>query len=246
LRARARVHTHTQYVRTYWVALLVATLVMLIFTTAGLLGVVTISNSVRDQRKADATSTAFVHSRVVAEELRLTTVPLMGISNYVRDTPGHDWATIHAGFNGTARRLVELLGNSGLDENMVVQIAPSAVVNLSYPREGNQKAEGHDLLEDPKQRENALIAIRSREMFLAGPYMLKQVCMCVRACVCVRVCVCGGGRGERARSSRSACGRFFLRGRTPSTHSLSDTFIHSFGSLQIPPLGILDYGSCQC
>ncbi|KAG1654586.1 hypothetical protein FOA52_004061 [Chlamydomonas sp. UWO 241] len=159
---------------TYWLALLVALLVMAVFTTAGLLGVITISNSVRNQRMNDATGTAYVHARVIAEELRLTTVPLIGIANLVRNTPGHEWATIHAEFNHTAGRLVELLGNSGLDERLVLQIAPSAVVNLSYPRQGNVAAEGHNLLVDPEQRENALAAIRSREMFLAGPYMLKQ------------------------------------------------------------------------
>lgn len=45
----------------------------------------------------------------------------------------------------------------------------------ALPLAGNQAAIGHDLLNDTAQRPNVLKAIISQDLFLAGPYMLRQV-----------------------------------------------------------------------
>ena len=45
----------------------------------------------------------------------------------------------------------------------------------ALPLAGNQAAIGHDLLNDTAQRPNVLKAIMSQALFLAGPYMLRQV-----------------------------------------------------------------------
>lgn len=55
-----------------------------------------------------------------------------------------------------------------------LQLAPNGVVRQIYPLTGNEAAIGHDLLNDPKRRAEALAAIESRELTLAGPFTLIQ------------------------------------------------------------------------
>ena len=55
-----------------------------------------------------------------------------------------------------------------------LQLAPGGVVTTIYPLAGNEKAVGHDLLNDPQRRTEALRAIESRQMALAGPFKLRQ------------------------------------------------------------------------
>ncbi len=55
-----------------------------------------------------------------------------------------------------------------------LQLAPNGVVSRIYPLEGNEAAIGHDLLKDPRRRTEALAAIESRKLTLAGPFMLIQ------------------------------------------------------------------------
>jgi len=55
-----------------------------------------------------------------------------------------------------------------------LQLAPDAIVSNIYPLEGNEKAIGHNLLEDENRRKEALLAIDSRELVLAGPVELIQ------------------------------------------------------------------------
>ncbi|MFQ5993294.1 MAG: PAS domain S-box protein, partial [Nitrospiraceae bacterium] len=55
-----------------------------------------------------------------------------------------------------------------------LQLAPNGVVTQIYPVEGNQEAIGHDLLNDPRRRAEALKAIESRQLTLAGPLTLIQ------------------------------------------------------------------------
>ncbi len=55
-----------------------------------------------------------------------------------------------------------------------LQLAPDAIVQNIYPFAGNEKAIGHDLLEDPNRKDEAQRAIDSREMVVAGPFELIQ------------------------------------------------------------------------
>ncbi len=55
-----------------------------------------------------------------------------------------------------------------------LQLAPGGVVRAIHPLAGNERAIGHDLLNDPKRRAEALRAIQTREMTLAGPFELVQ------------------------------------------------------------------------
>ncbi len=55
-----------------------------------------------------------------------------------------------------------------------LQLAPNGVVTQIYPLAGNEAAMGHNLLEDPRRRTEALRAIESRALTLAGPFPLVQ------------------------------------------------------------------------
>ncbi len=55
-----------------------------------------------------------------------------------------------------------------------LQLAPDGVVSQIYPLEGNEQAIGHDLLNDPSRRTEALATIESRALTLAGPMQLIQ------------------------------------------------------------------------
>ncbi len=55
-----------------------------------------------------------------------------------------------------------------------LQLAPDAVVKQIFPLQGNEKAIGHDLLNDPNRRVEVLAAIESKKLTLAGPLNLIQ------------------------------------------------------------------------
>ncbi|MCH7663899.1 MAG: PAS domain S-box protein, partial [Chloroflexi bacterium] len=55
-----------------------------------------------------------------------------------------------------------------------LQLAPDGVVSLIYPLEDNEAAIGHDLLNDPARRAEAVKTIESRDLTLAGPFELVQ------------------------------------------------------------------------
>ncbi|MBW8005813.1 MAG: PAS domain S-box protein [candidate division NC10 bacterium] len=66
----------------------------------------------------------------------------------------------------------EIIKNYGGISNL--QLAPNGVVTQIYPLAGNKAAIGHDLLNDPRRRIEALAAIESRRLTLAGPFTLVQ------------------------------------------------------------------------
>ena len=55
-----------------------------------------------------------------------------------------------------------------------LQLAPGGVVQRIVPVQGNERAIGHDLLNDPSRDDEALRAVQTRRMTLAGPFTLIQ------------------------------------------------------------------------
>ncbi len=55
-----------------------------------------------------------------------------------------------------------------------LQLAPGGTVNRIYPLKGNEKALGHNLLQDPARTKEAFIARDTGKMTLAGPFKLVQ------------------------------------------------------------------------
>lgn len=66
----------------------------------------------------------------------------------------------------------DLIASYGGISNL--QLAPGGVVSAIHPLAGNERAIGHDLLNDPQRRDEALRAIATRELTLAGPFELIQ------------------------------------------------------------------------
>ena len=55
-----------------------------------------------------------------------------------------------------------------------LQLAPKGVIEQIYPLEGNEKAIGHKILQDDARLDEALLAIKSKGLTLAGPFELIQ------------------------------------------------------------------------
>ena len=55
-----------------------------------------------------------------------------------------------------------------------IQYMPGAVVTFSYPLEGNEAVMGKNFLEIPERRQDALLAIDTKQIALSGPYHLIQ------------------------------------------------------------------------
>jgi signal transduction histidine kinase/ActR/RegA family two-component response regulator len=55
-----------------------------------------------------------------------------------------------------------------------LQLAPGGVIRRIHPLAGNERAIGHDLFADPSRRPEALAAVESRRLTVAGPFALVQ------------------------------------------------------------------------
>lgn len=72
-------------------------------------------------------------------------------------------------FDSLATEMIRVYG--GINS---LQLAPGGVLAKIYPLAGNEKAIGHNILQDPLRRTEALRAVKSRQMALAGPFELRQ------------------------------------------------------------------------
>lgn len=72
-------------------------------------------------------------------------------------------------FDSLAAEMIRVYG--GINS---LQLAPEGILTKIYPLAGNEKALGHNLLKDPLRRTEALRAVESRRMALAGPFELRQ------------------------------------------------------------------------
>lgn len=71
-------------------------------------------------------------------------------------------------FNGTAQVL--------FDDPVIqgIQYLPDGVIKYCYPKEGNEALIGTNILENSDRREDALLAVQSRQNVVCGPYDLLQ------------------------------------------------------------------------
>ena len=72
-------------------------------------------------------------------------------------------------FDSIAAQIFE----SGIDID-ALQLVPGGVIKYIYPRKGNEKVIGYNVLQDPLRNKEARKAIEKKEMFFAGPFELKQ------------------------------------------------------------------------
>lgn len=72
-------------------------------------------------------------------------------------------------FNAFSQHIIDSLG--GVSN---VQLAPKGIISRIYPLDGNEKAIGHDILNDDLRKEEAQLAVTERQLTLAGPFELIQ------------------------------------------------------------------------
>jgi len=72
-------------------------------------------------------------------------------------------------FDSLAKNIIDSLG--GISN---LQLAPNGVIEKIYPLTGNEKALGHNILRDDRRRAEALLAVASNKLTLAGPFELIQ------------------------------------------------------------------------
>ena len=72
--------------------------------------------------------------------------------------------------------LFSSIGSRMYNDNVIkaIELAPDGIVNEIYPKEGNEKAYGLNMLKDHERKTSAQIAKESKEYTVAGPYDLKQ------------------------------------------------------------------------
>jgi len=78
-----------------------------------------------------------------------------------------------------------------------LQLAPGGVVARIHPLAGNEAALGHDLLADPDRRFQAMEAVTSRRLTVAGPFELRQGGMGLVGRLAIYLPVPGAAGGER-------------------------------------------------
>lgn len=55
-----------------------------------------------------------------------------------------------------------------------LQLAPNGVISKIHPLHGNEKAIGHNILQDDRRRDEAIQAVKEKRLILAGPFDLVQ------------------------------------------------------------------------
>lgn len=104
------------------------------------------------------------YAQRIQERLQTALVSTYVLASVVKQSDGRV-----PNFNDVAAELITLFpGVSAL------QLAPDGVIQQIYPREGNEAAIGHDLLADRRRNREAVAAVTTQQLTLAGPFDLIQ------------------------------------------------------------------------
>jgi len=137
----------------------------LALTAIGIIAVLLVQLDRRADERSDLNGLATVLASSVERQLERSLSSTFVLASLIRqseDRMTHD-------FDSVAAEIIETFG--GIDN---LQLAPGGIVSQIYPLEGNEQAIGHDLLNDPARRVEALATIESRKLSLAGPFELVQ------------------------------------------------------------------------
>ena len=137
------------------------------------------------EAKALAAEVGHAHLRLVSERLNASFSATYALAALVRQGRGQI-----EDFTRTAGDLLQLYRGGG-----ALQRAPGGVIREVVPLLGNERAIGHDLLADPQRSGEALLAVGTRKLTLAGPFELMQGGL--GAVARLPVCVPQAGGGDR-------------------------------------------------
>ncbi len=122
----------------------------------------------RDEQRQTVKDIGIAQAHILENHLNQALSATFALASVLRQRGGID------NFDALAAEMIKnYRGISSL------QLAPKGVVTQIYPLAGNETAIGHDLLNDPQRRTEALSAIESRKLTLAGPLTLVQGGMAV-------------------------------------------------------------------
>lgn len=143
------------------------TIAILIFTSMFLLGMyvsrltISLQKSEQDLLMNDiANSQASALERRISRSLAATYI----LAQEVRKNHGD-----FAHFEAYADEVLQAIG--GISN---LQLAPNGVISKIHPLKGNEKAIGHNILQDDRRRYEAILAVKEKRLTLAGPYSLVQ------------------------------------------------------------------------
>jgi signal transduction histidine kinase len=145
---------------------------LILQTVAVFLAAITITGSIVGliehyrvaERKADTSLLALHRGMAIRERVDRALSATYALAALIRQGNGEIRQ-----FNHVAREMLRLY--PGVDS---LQLAPGGVVRQIEPLKGNELAIGHDLLKDKERNASAFLAVRSRQLTIAGPFRLIQ------------------------------------------------------------------------
>ena len=117
-----------------------------------------------DERRRQADAVIERHLRTLDQSIHQALSATYAIAALVRQGRGKV-----TDFEGTAGQMLGLYPGVG-----ALQLAPDGIIKQSVPLAGNEKAIGHNLLDDPSRNKEAFLARDTGKLTLAGPFKLLQ------------------------------------------------------------------------
>ena len=118
----------------------------------------------KDEKKNNLNKIALTQSVYLTRHLDKTLSAAYILGSIVKQNNGNT-----DNFETYARDIYESIGN--IDN---LQLAPNGVIKAIYPLAGHEKALGHDIINDDARNKEALLAISTKKLTLAGPFELIQ------------------------------------------------------------------------
>ncbi|PKO90348.1 MAG: hypothetical protein CVU18_00870 [Betaproteobacteria bacterium HGW-Betaproteobacteria-12] len=116
------------------------------------------------QHKREAIELASLHGHLLQQQIVRSLSVTYGLAAVLRQGNGEI-----ADFRALATEMLSLSGGTS-----AIQLAPNGVIRDSVPVKGHEAAIGHNLLDDPERNREAFLALKTRELTLAGPFELRQ------------------------------------------------------------------------
>jgi len=116
------------------------------------------------EKRAVAIGMATTHGRDIQERIDRSLSASFALAAVVRQGNGNV-----TGFHQLARQMLDVYGGIS-----ALQLAPNGIITQIVPMEGNEKAIGHNLLTDNARNKEALLAVATKKLTLAGPFELLQ------------------------------------------------------------------------
>lgn len=139
-------------------------LVFLASLLAGCAAVYWLDRAEIAQHKRVAVEAASVHGHLLQEQLGRSLSATYALAAVLRQGQGEI-----DDFDALAGEMLAMYGGVS-----ALQLAPSGVIRRIVPLAGHESALGHKLLDDPERNKEAFLALKSRTLTLAGPFVLRQ------------------------------------------------------------------------